>query len=202
MKLVRLGCTLTLLALATFPVQAQDEAPKAEVFGGYSFAAFETGSGLDRLKLNGWNASVAGNFNRWFGVVADFSGQYGSQASVGRSAHSFLFGPRLSYRGNERVTPFAHALFGAARAQRDQAGPLPPRSETAFSLALGGGLDVKAGDRFSFRLAQADYLMTRMKEASGIVCVQSINTPCPVTRTGTQHNFRFSTGVVFRFGGR
>ncbi len=63
--------------------QAQD-APKVEVFTGYSFMSasfpFSTdpavggGSGV----LHGWNFSAAVNANRWIGVVADFGGYYGS----------------------------------------------------------------------------------------------------------------------------
>jgi hypothetical protein len=191
-------CVLLLLVL---PAAAQ-EAPKAELFGGYSYASFEGGNGVDRLNLNGWNTSVAGNFNRWFGVVGDFSGQYGSQAGVDRNTHSFLFGPRFFSRNNERMTPFVHALFGIARAHREGGSGEPARTENAFSTAIGGGLDVKAGEAVAIRLVQADYFLTRFDEASGIVCIQSNILPCPSTRTGTQHNFRFSTGVVFRFGGR
>lgn len=199
-------CVLGSMVWLGIPVAAQ-EVPKGEVFGGYSFASFGTGSGLDRLSLNGWNASVAGNVNRWLGFAGDFSGQYGSQASVNRKAHSFLFGSRFSYRGNERVTPFVHALFGVTRAHRDAfAGfPIPgtpAQNQTAFSMALGGGLDVRATNALALRVVQADYLLTRFAESSGVVCVQSIAPPCISTRTGTQNNFRFSAGIVFRFNVR
>lgn len=190
-----------LVVLLSLPAAAQDT-PSAEVFGGYSYSSLETGSGLDRLSLNGWNASVSGNVSRWLGVVGDVSGHYGSQASVNRNIHSFLFGPRFSYREKGRITPFVHALFGTARAHRESSGTGPAQTETKFSMALGGGLDVHATDSLALRIVQADYLLTRFDEASGIVCIQSITTPCPTTRTGTQHNFRFSAGVVFRFGKR
>jgi hypothetical protein len=143
-------CVLLLLVL---PAAAQ-EAPKAELFGGYSYASFEGGNGVDRLNLNGWNTSVAGNFNRWFGVVGDFSGQYGSQAGVDRNTHSFLFGPRFFSRNNERMTPFVHALFGIARAHREGGSGEPARTENAFSTAIGGGLDVKAGEAVAIRLVR------------------------------------------------
>ena len=53
---------------------AQDEFPRAEVFGGYSYFR----ANPDKLNLNGWDASVAGNITNWFGVEGDFSGHYGS----------------------------------------------------------------------------------------------------------------------------
>ena len=56
-------------------------------------------------------------------------------------------------------------------------------TDNAFAMALGGGVDWKANDRIAIRLAQGDYLLTRFGSTS-------------------QHNFRLSTGVVFRFGGK
>ncbi|MBI3662612.1 MAG: outer membrane beta-barrel protein [Acidobacteria bacterium] len=183
----------------TLPVAAQ-EAPKAEIFGGYSFSSLETGNGLKRLSLNGWNASVAGNVNRFLGFVGDFSGQYGSQSSVKHNVHTFLFGPRFSYRKNRKVTLFVHALFGALRAHKDSSLSGQAQNKTVFGLALGGGLDVRATNSIAFRALQADYLLSRFDESAGIVCVQSVLPPCAGTLPGTQHNFRFSAGIVFRFG--
>jgi hypothetical protein len=100
-------------------------AQKAEVAGGYSYMNLDTGvSGVDRVNLNGWNASVAGYPVSWFGLVGDFSGNYGSPTVLGvttaTKVHTYLFGPRISLRGV--VTPFAHALFGGARARTTVAG--------------------------------------------------------------------------------
>ena len=47
----------SLLITFSMPAMAQD-APDAEVFGGYSFLKSEGGGGL-----HGWNASVAGNLS-------------------------------------------------------------------------------------------------------------------------------------------
>ena len=45
-------------------------APKAEVFGGYSFVRLEGNS------MNGWDFSLAGNVNNNVGIVGEFSGHY------------------------------------------------------------------------------------------------------------------------------
>src|SRR6266542_1500962 len=90
------------------------EAPKAEVFGGYSYLRFRPGISVsgatftsDTINLNGWNASLTGNFNRFLGITADFAGQYASpslfSSSVGSvgvrlSNYTFLFGPQVGYR--------------------------------------------------------------------------------------------------------
>lgn len=174
----RLVCLLVLMVLAALPAAAQ--APKAEVFGGYSYTRINPGGSGNGFNLNGWNGSVAGNVNDWFGIVGDFGGTYGSPSGVDTNVHTFLFGPRITAR-NEQLQPFAHALFGGARIKGTAAGVSV--SDSAFSMALGGGVDWKANDTVAIRLGQLDYLMTRFGN-------------------DRQNNFRLSTGIVFRFGGR
>ncbi len=192
--------------LGAVGVQAQD-VPKAEIFTGYSYSHIGNGSNSG-INLNGWNASITGNVNSWFGITADFSGHYGSPQGTSTNRHSFLFGPKLTYRGADKISAFAHALFGGVRAHRGLTPPgpsgsplpqLPPVSETAFGMVLGGGVDYKVNTRVAIRLIQADYVMTRFDQPSGIVC---ITFPCPLTVAGTQHNARLSFGVVWRLGSK
>ncbi len=114
--------------------------PKSEIFGGYQFAHVEG------VNANGWNLSLAGNLNRWFGVAADFSGAYKS----GEHVHSYMFGPVISAR-TDKVTPFGHALFGGASGG----------GTNAFAMAFGGGIDVKVAEKAAVRLIQVDWLMFR-----------------------------------------
>ncbi len=82
--------------------------------------------------LNGWGASVEKKYLRYFGAVADFSGQSGSV-----SQQNFLFG----LRGGApigRFRPFAECLFGAVHAQGSGSPPLG--SDTSFAEALGAGV--------------------------------------------------------------
>jgi hypothetical protein len=122
--------------------------------------------------LNGWDVSVTANANRWFGIEADSSGTYGSGAKV----HTLMGGPKFTYRG-ERWAPFAHALFGGAI--RSAGG----NTDTAVAMAVGGGLDITLSRHIALRPAQFDYLLTGFSSA-------------------TQHQFRYSGGLVFRFGGQ
>jgi hypothetical protein len=162
---------------------AQESTPKAEVFGGYSYFR---ASDPTTIHLNGWNGSIAGNLNDWFGVVGDFSGHYGSPSIFGIGIplvdvkqHSFLFGPRLTYRGNDKVTPFGHFLVGISNANAGAFGLSV--SDTALAAAVGGGVDINLNDTLAIRAVQADYLMTRFQDER-------------------QDNLRLSFGVVFRFG--
>jgi hypothetical protein len=161
--------------LLAAPAMAQDK--RAELFGGYSYARINPG-GLagNEMNLNGWNAAVQGNLTSWFGVVGDFSGHYGSRGGAAVSTHQALFGPRVTLPAGP-VRPFAHALFGVARGNAGLFGST--QSESAFGMAVGGGLDVGSGV-IAWRLIQADYLMTRFNNAR-------------------RDNARISTGIVFRF---
>ena len=168
-----------LLVFVSGVAVAQDH-PKAELFGGYSYLRVNPGQGVSGENFpGGWHASIAGNFNNWFGIAGDFSGHYKKIAGVRVNTHTFMFGPRISYRKNEKFTPFAHVQFGGAHAGSGGS------SESAFAVAIGGGVDAKINDTFAFRVAQFDYALTRFDG--------------PVSGTkANQHNFRFSTGIVIR----
>ncbi|MBP6824645.1 MAG: hypothetical protein KA368_24075, partial [Acidobacteria bacterium] len=73
-KLFFVAALLLILPLAG---QAQS-APKAEIFGGYSYLrADDDDGGLD---LHGWNASAAINFTKYAGIAEEFSGHYDTGA--------------------------------------------------------------------------------------------------------------------------
>lgn len=184
---------LLLLGVCPLVVQAQDNVPPFEIFGGYSY--LKTGSGYDQ-NSHGWNTSVSANLTRNLAVKADFAGHYDSYTvanpvnniSVDTSLHTFLFGPQFNIRATDRVNPFIHAIFGVARdiAKGTQAGRQAVISDTGFALAVGGGLDAKVGENVSVRIFQADYLMTRYRNPNRL----------PVQKSNVNH-FRFSTGLVF-----
>src|SRR5262249_48253248 len=144
---------------------AQD-APRAEVFGGFQYFRADTGTNvanLDNFNLNGWNASLSGYFNRYMGITADFGGVYGSPQFLGVPTHTkvrtFMFGPVVRLANPSPFTPFVHALGGAVHTSADAAGVSD--SDTSAAWAVGGGLDLKIAPLFSVRLAQVDYLQTR-----------------------------------------
>ena len=173
--LKKILCSMYLIVLASLPAMAQ-EVPKVEVFGGYSWSGGN---------FHGWNASVTGNINKRLGIVADFSGHYGSELGlvrVDQHAHSFLFGPRLSFRG-KRLTPFVYGLFGATRFAESAVinGQHVSAVSNGFSLAVGGGLDIKVNDRIAIRAFQLDYFR-------------------PVINDEPNNRGRLAFGVVVRLG--
>lgn len=182
------------------------DAPKAEVFAGYSFvnagfpANTDPAAGEFRGSLNGWNASAAVNVNRWLGAVADFGGYYGSPTkgttfkpancvlctgnavATLHNMHTFTFGPQASVRSHD-LNVFAHALFGGAHINEDMSflgNPLPKISATSFAMIVGGGVDLRLSSRWIVRF-QPDYLRTKILN-------------------GTHNDVRISSGLVFRLG--
>lgn len=115
---------------------------------------------------------------------------------VDASVYNILGGVQVKDNAVEgsRLRPFGHALVGVthAKAKVDTSFFTSPfcqqagvdcradlsESDTGFGAAFGGGLDIKATERFSIRAFQADYNPTRI---NGQI----------------SHNFRFGIGVVF-----
>jgi opacity protein-like surface antigen len=177
---------LGLLMVFSVSTLAQEKAPIFEGFGGYSYVRVNA-TDL-KANTNGWDGQAALNVTHWLGIVADVSGVYGSPTVQGTQVniriYSYMFGPRFSYRKNARVTPFGHALFGQGRLYVTVPG-LPPQNNppvnTAFAMAVGGGVDVKLAEHIAFRVGQFEWLRTGFSSQ-------------------TQNNLRFSTGIVFRLG--
>ena len=182
----KLFLIVALMLVSSIAAQAQEKNPSTEIFGGYSYLLGDDDDG--GVDLHGWNTSFNQNIVKWAGIKADFSGHYGDVTLLpgqraDLQAHLFLVGPQFTLRKYDRVTPFAHALFGVMRTDLnyfDPTGKITLR-DSAFAMALGGGVDIKVIDSIAVRLFQTDYVLTRFN-------------------SDTQHNFRVSTGLVLRLG--
>jgi opacity protein-like surface antigen len=125
----------------------------------------------ERIPLNGFSTEMVANVHRNIGLVANFSATFGNteftNALTGRrfNAHMsrllLLGGPRFNWRNSSPFIPYAQALFGVARYQSDFKNndfTSPDTHETAFAMALGGGLDIRAGNHVDIRAAQVDWV--------------------------------------------
>ncbi len=198
-----------ILTLGMDSLQAQD---KFTIFGGYSYARpsltqTETSvcpPGQDchivvrPLEVNtdpslrGLDLSASLSVLRWLGVKADF-GYYHGTALDGSSANvqTYLFGPEVRRPG--RFSPFAHVLLGVAHEATSMESisvgmydTLLGTSETAFALALGGGVDIRVIGPVSIRPVQIDYLRTSFPQALG-------------PNNNSQGQARLSAGMVLHF---
>jgi opacity protein-like surface antigen len=127
----------------------------------------------------------------------------------------YMFGPRYSFRSESRFTPYAQIVFGGATRSLSRqldvltsaTTPVFPvvnpqdlfpganteitaqvsATQTAFAMAVGGGLDWKIAKRVTFRPIAVDYVLTRF--------------PSYFTgNSSNQNSIRASIGVVFTFG--
>jgi hypothetical protein len=177
------------LTLCLFGSLAAAQAPASgNVFFGYSFEnASSTALDVDlsRPNLQGWEASLEGKIFPALGIVADFSGHYGSESGVAATPdgpieanvtgheEEVLFGPRFSIQLS-KFRPFAEFEFGIGHMSTNGFG-----SNTSFATALGGGLDYRIIRPIAWRF-EGDYVSTRFFGT-------------------TQNNIRLSTGIVVRF---
>lgn len=130
-----------------------------------------------RVSFNGVTTELVANVHRNVGLVANFSGTWGSHnftdALTGRrfdarlARYTLLGGPRFNWRNSSRLIPYAHALFGVTRQTTDfrnddficdTNGNGNGTNETAFAMAFGTGLDIRASDHVDIRAIQLDYL--------------------------------------------
>ena len=156
----------------------------------------------EREGFHGFEAALTRNVSRYLGFKFDFSAHFKSKTfpfgsvqnaiDVDSHLYNFLGGIQLKDNSSEKTfKPFAHALAGVAHARNNvdsnlvcvaQAGVFCPGDftvkETGFAAAVGGGIDIRAGNRLDVRVIQFDYNPTRLFDS-------------------TQHNFRIGVGLVF-----
>jgi outer membrane protein OmpA-like peptidoglycan-associated protein len=170
--------------------------PRFEVAGMFSYINFNPGAFRNFNQL-GATGSFAYNANRWLGIVGEVGGyrfdrqvfildtttNTESLATISGNMQTYLFGPRLNLRRFDHFVPFGEVLFGAAHGSSQLTGD---KSQGAFALAVGGGVDVVLTKYLAWRFFQADYLMTNF---SGSL----------LNANGRQNNFRIGTGLVLRW---
>lgn len=178
----------TVFAGWTYAQQESGRVPQFEVAGTYSYVRANAADSGGGLNLDGGSASFAYNFSDSLAFVAD-GGAYrfsGLPSGLDSTMYTYLFGPRYTFRKASRVTPFVQVLLGGGRLNASSGGI--SAGENAFSMAVGGGVDVPLRRHFSLRVIEAEYLLTRFDNVLGA--------------SATQNNVRVSAGLVFRFGSK
>lgn len=211
-----------LVLLAGCIVMAQ-EVPTAEAYMGYTFIRVNTGTQVNAFNSNGGLGSFQVNFNKNFGVVAEFGGTTkegvsisGPDRALEQTQFTYLFGPRVFVNKAGRYSPFFEFLLGGIHNSRSfgvansllppgftvpegvtaETGPTTTRFRTtqnAYAMALGGGIDIKLSKLIAVRPIQLDYLPSHFSPLN-IPGVGTIND------VRWQNNIRYSCGMTFRFG--
>jgi opacity protein-like surface antigen len=164
-------------ALAAPVTAAAADAPKAEVFAGYSHARHQ------ELETDGFEAELDVGLGQSFGLGLSVAGHYKSELGTSLSWTSILAGPRWAWRG-DRLTPFVHGRAGVVRlsAGIDVLDVSIRETETGWAAALGGGVDVRFAGSWAVRL-QGDWVLSQLEDE-------------------TDGDPRASIGIVYRAGRR
>jgi len=186
--LIALACSLCLLG--TFAA-AQNNQPKDEVYGGYSW--LHTGGSLDGLST----PDIASGFdlsNTYYlpqmhnlGILADFSYNFnGKNQLTGNenvNVFNILGGVQYKYHG-EVFSPFARFLVGGVDHKIDYNNI----NQWSIGVGGGGGFDLNLSQRFSIRVIQADYIYNK------------ISANRDFDRDLTLNSIRLSAGLVLNLG--
>ena len=183
----------TLLLLCAFAGTARAQwhagrSPQIELAGTYSFIRARAANAGQGFNLNGGSGALAYAYNDHFSAVVDVGAYHfiGFQSGLNSTMYTYIFGPRITFSGSKRTTPFAQVLLGGGRLNASSTGV--QAGENGFVMAIGGGLDVPFHHHFAVRVVQAEYLLTRFNSVDGSPAKQS--------------SVRISAGVVIRFGGQ
>jgi opacity protein-like surface antigen len=175
------------------------EYPKFELAGTASVLVADVDV-LGNETMWGYGISGQGNFNKYFGIVGEWTTAHGQSTfdndgdplPIDLRVQTLLFGPRISYRAKP-VTVFGHFLVGAATLKADdKSGFFDFNSVTNWQVAyaIGGGLDINVGKNFAIRAIQLDYLFMDSDLSK---------TFDPNTVPGAFNNLRYQFGAVFKF---
>jgi len=192
-KTLLIGTLLTAGAAAY--AQETVETPKIEVGANYTYIRDNPGGALGSYNANGGSGYVEYNFNKFFGMVADLGGTRAGTDNgfaLNTTAFEYRFGPRVNFR-HSRFTPYIQTLVGGERLSNGlNPGAPDPRlagSQNNFAAEIGGGLDITLTSHIAVKPFEVDYLLSQVS-------------PSGTNLNYVQNNFRYSAGVVFRFGSK
>jgi opacity protein-like surface antigen len=191
---MRKGLLITMLVLLCGVVAVAQDSPKAELAAGWNYLHIDEGPGGTQNGFpGGFFVDGTYYFAKIIGLTGDFeynkktfSADTNFTAGDQARALSFHAGPRVKTRMG-RFEPFAHALFGFTNAQFTPAGSTSV-SDNAFSMKIGGGLDVALIPHVAVRVGEFNYYLTSFGHGSSV----SFN------GQDHQNNFTFGVGVVLR----
>jgi hypothetical protein len=187
---------ISLILCSAFALAQEQPTPKAELFVGYQWLnpggkvpePFQNPNAPVANNLQsipqGVGSSLTYNFDPHWGLEGDYGGNWNKFANESTGS----IGPRFTWR-SEGVNFFAHTLLGLNRLTVPGLDP-----NNGIGAILGGGMDIQAWRRLSFRLFEADYVWAHHNYSDVVA---------PVFSDLARPSFngaRLRTGLVFNFG--
>jgi hypothetical protein len=193
-KMKKLALLLVLCGLLMGPVVAQDDDTKGQFYLGYIYNHMKPSEKIeeqglylnDSLNLNGFNAGgdihLGGNsVTDSISLAFDLGGTFSNRDSHDDSrldVYTGTVGPQFTSRKHKHLHPFVRALFGVSFLKSTFNSV--KGDDLGLAFIGGGGLDIRAGKHFAWRMVSVDYVMLRHHS----------------TRLD---NFRVGTAIVFPF---
>ncbi len=192
---------ILVIALISCSAAAQsDDTPKLDFFAGYQYlhpgatvpAVGSTQASASPFQLPSMAKGIGGaltfNVDRHFGLETDFG--YNRDTDSASSEWTVSAGPRFMLR-TDSAAFFIHALGGFNRVSYG-AGQI---THNGFGAVLGGGMDIPFSKMFSWRVFQADYVVSPHNFAA------YAGPQFPNLQRPTFEGVRLRTGVVINWGG-
>jgi peptidoglycan-associated lipoprotein len=187
---------VALLVITAVPAFAQKSAPPATTlekmdFGltfTYKWAKAATISGPEFFLQGGSidTAYTPGGKFKGLGLALDASGESAQaiKPGVNLSQISFVAGPRYTKTGS-LASVYVESLFGVVHGFDSifPAAAGPQTSATGFASQYGGGVNVFFNHHLGWRVAELDYIYTRL----------------PNNNNGSQSDIRLTTGLTYHF---
>lgn len=171
------------------PPAPKSTGPRLELSLGFEHGQANAPPGTsDYFGLNGGYVSVGVHVTPWLSFVGDATGTHANDISIlGQNLTLMTFngGPRFQVT-KRRLTPYAQALFGAARGSDSYfpTGTSYKTSATSLDLYAGGGLEYQLSHRFAIRAVEVDLLRTMFPNGS----------------SNDQNHLMLSAGIVVKWG--
>ncbi len=201
-----IGVCFVLMCCLTLTQAQQQKAASPEkwdIFAGYSFSRASVVSEYPfPLILQGGQASATYFFNKHLGATAEMAGYTNDTDGATFKTEGYLFGPTVRYRIKDtRYSLFAHQLFGFTHIAitADDGEPCGDRTGTGaactanpFTIASGGGFDVKVSKHISVRPVQLEYF-------NQMVSIGALENEYIGDEKLGVEGFRYSAGAVIHF---
>ena len=172
----------------------------------------------ERTGLHGINVSATGYLTPRFGLTGDFSYHArdrnftpagGGEGDIDTRVINAMAGPQVRFPNQTRSTPFLRGLFGVANTRFNVSSSTQPAgggnvtstfstNATDFAMALGGGLDVRVGERVALRVFQIDYNPVFLRDRSISVLGGAGAIQPTRLESNRQDNIRLGFGVTFK----
>jgi hypothetical protein len=195
--------TLAAILMLAFAAPLSAQSSTVELFGGFGFTIANPETNIARQNMDGWVGSATGFLNRWFGVGAEFSGEFGSipppsgitSPNLSFKEYSYVAGPQFRFLNQARVQSSFRLMVGGVFGQVNLPSTATPAAisqlgavgylgfnQTKFAALFAIPVDISVSRLIAIRVEPGLYLTNFNQSGQG--------------------NFRISVGPVFRFGKR